>query len=202
MKLTQTMSLEEFRDEMQVRAFKHNERSQPVREAIRFARQHSDPAFYRVAVDKVIAQEQYRHETYGPSRWQRFVDFLSGAPKDAAMTLCVIAAVLAGLSFMRSRLLEPVGDTVSDSDVDRLAERMGLYITRHAPPAAEIELPDVDAAYARQLDTRLAALENRLAERMEELRNEMRKAQSTGEPEPDMTPATPAEPQAASTVGR
>jgi hypothetical protein len=152
MNLTPDMTLDDFRDEMQHRVVKYSLRSKQNREAMRFARRHRNRDFYRVAIDKYNARKQYEHELYGPSRLDRLFDLLNGTPRDVALTLLMVVVVLVSLHFGGSWLMaEPdLGETI---DVDRLAKRMGFYISeRHAASPSAPRLDELEQQVSAKID--------------------------------------------------
>lgn len=130
MTLDNDITLQQFREEMQHRVVKFPLNSRPVKDAMRFARQHTDPAFYRVAADKVHAQRQFRRELYGPSRWERVVDFVSlGSLREVILTLMLVGGGVASLETGRYLLhADPDAALYANMDVDELATRLGIAL--------------------------------------------------------------------------
>ena len=129
MKLTSELSLEQFREEMQHRVVRYPLRSRPVKEAVRFAKGHEDPAFYRIASDKIHAQRQFQRELHGPSRLERLVDFFTlGSLKEVVVTLLLVAAGVVGLDVAQRVMSDPDQEMMAKMDVDALAARLGLAL--------------------------------------------------------------------------
>lgn len=130
MKIDAETTLEQFREEMQHRVVKYPLNSRPVKEALRFAKTHEDPAFYRIASDKIHAQRQFQRELYGPGRFERLVDFMAlGSLREVVVTLVLVAIGVAGLDGVRrwSRP-EPIESAVANLDLDTLAKRLGIAL--------------------------------------------------------------------------
>lgn len=159
MKLHAEISKNEFKREMQVRACKFGERDKPVREALVFARQHPDPEFYRIAMDKIDAQKQFKHELLGPSRWQKLKDQLSGVPKDLVGTALLVIALFGGLNLLRSQFFDRPTAPISDQEVERLAKRMGLYIAEHTEQKQRQQAPLFDQQLSKWIDKEIELAE-------------------------------------------
>lgn len=130
MSFKQETTLEQFREEMQHRVVKYPLNSRPVKEALRFAKKHEDPAFYRIASDKIHAQRQFQRELYGPGRLERLIDFVSlGSLREVVVTLVLVAGGVVGLDVARRALQPaPVDDLYAHMDVEKLAEQLGLAL--------------------------------------------------------------------------
>lgn len=180
--ISDEMTLNQFRDEMQHRVVKYGSRSRAVKEAVRFARRQKDPEFYRVAMDKVHAQEQYRREVEGPSRWERIMDFLNmGSLREVIVVLMLVGVTCASIEMFRGS--SRGSDAQAAVDIDRLASRLGFDLDApavqvrqaaagHALPASAAK-PNTKVPPAASSATRAAgpaaetALEERLAARLE-----------------------------------
>ena len=126
MKLEKDILLEDFRDEMQHRVVKYPLRSRPVKEGLRFAKRHSDPAFHRIATDKIHAQAQFQREMYGPSKLEKLVDFLTlGSLRELFVMMMLVVAGIAGVETVKSfySALNPPEPHV---DIDELAKKLNL----------------------------------------------------------------------------
>ena len=130
MKLTGQVTIEDFRQEMQHRVVRYPLNSRPVKEAVRFAKRHQDPAFYRIASDKVHAQRQFQRELNGPSRTERLVDFFTlGSLREVVVTLLLVGVGVLGLDLSKRAMQgDPDTELYSNMDVDALANRLGLVI--------------------------------------------------------------------------
>ncbi len=131
MNLHRNMTLDEFRDEMQHLVMTQKLNSKPVKEALRFARQQKDPAFLRIAANKLEAQKQFLHEEFGPSTWQKAWDFLQGAPKEMAQTVLVVAVVLLTVKSLGWFGNPPSTDSRVEFNVDRITQQMEDYFSQH-----------------------------------------------------------------------
>jgi hypothetical protein len=155
MKLTDTISIDEFREEMQHRVVKYPLSSRQVREGMRFAKQHSNPEFFRVALDKVDAQKEFQHERDGLSRLDRLLSVLGGLPREVAVTLFFVVVVLVSLHYSGSWLMaEPNPD--AQVDVERLAQRMGFYIKEQHASSTARPLADLDREVSDKIDKGIA----------------------------------------------
>lgn len=150
MTLDDTTTIDQFREEMQHRVVKYALNSRPVKEALRFAKRHDDPAFYRIAADKIHAQRQFQRELYGPSRMERLVDFIAlGSLREVVLTLVLVGGGVVGLDVVKRFMLkEPDSELYANMDVDELATRLGIALEAHdedggvkqpAKPAAKRE---------------------------------------------------------------
>jgi hypothetical protein len=149
MKLNTETTVDQFRDEMQHRVVKYPLNSRPVKEALQFAKKHEDPAFYRVASDKVHAQRQFQRELYGPGKLERLVDFFTlGSLREVVVTLILVVLVLLAFDSTESLLSGDPAQAYGEVDVDVLAERMGFYMRDDAAG------PDLDGL-DRQLSDKL-----------------------------------------------
>ena len=138
MKLNDDLNVDQFREEMQHRVVRYPLLSRPVKEAVRFAKRHSDPAFYRIASDKVHAQRQFQRELYGPSRMERLVDFLSlGSLKEVGVMLMLVVGGVVGLDFAKRAMHgHPDEDLYAQMDVDAASRSTGAR-ARIEPPGFE-----------------------------------------------------------------
>ena len=142
MELNKDTTIDQFRDEMQRRIVKYHPSSRPVREAVRFARRHEDPAYYRIAVDKVTAQKQYRREVFGPSRLEKALDLLNfGAPREVIVTLLLIVVGVACVEALKYFSSPPEGPVYSELDIDALADRLGIRIDEQVKAADSVPIP-------------------------------------------------------------
>ena len=103
MKFDKETSIETFRDEMQHRVVKYPLRSRPVKEALRYAKSHEDPAFHRVASDKIHAQKQFEREMFGPGKFERITDFLTlGSLREVFVMMLLVVCGIAGVEAVKS----------------------------------------------------------------------------------------------------
>lgn len=129
MKLTKETTFGQFREEMQHRVVKYPLNSRPVKEALRFAKKHKDPAFYRVASDKIHAQRQFQRELHGPGRVERLVDFVSlGSLREVVITLLLVSAGVMSLEGGKRFLSPPDQELYEHMDIDELASALGVAL--------------------------------------------------------------------------
>lgn len=188
MTLHSDMTIPQFRDHMQMLVIKYHPRSRIVKEAVRFARLREDPTYYRIAIEKVHAQEQFRREAFGPT-WGEWVSELLNVTsmRDVAFTLVLVAVAIGGIELVKSRWNQRPYPATADVDVERLAERMGFYINDEVK-APTIERLDkrvsekIDAAIndariqeavAQQLQKHLVDFEKQLAERTTKVQDQI-----------------------------
>ncbi|WP_040769310.1 hypothetical protein [Novipirellula maiorica] len=182
MKITSELSLEEFREEMQHRVVKYPLNSRPVKEALRFAKTHEDPAFYRIASDKIHAQRQFQRELYGPGRLERLVDFFAfGSLKEVVVTLLLVGSGVVGLDVAKRTMRgDPDEEIYAHMDVNALADRLGLAlgtnrgggtvnasITGPSRPLGVLQLtPGADESNARLSDADVARIADAVLQRL------------------------------------
>jgi hypothetical protein len=130
-KIEPQISLDEFCSEMQHRVVRYSLRSIAVRSAIRFARKHENPEFYRVAMNKVHAQKLFQRELNGPGMLEKLFDYFSlGSLREVVVTLMLVGLAVFGIDAGRKYLnTNDRGSTSFDSmEVDQLAKRLGLLL--------------------------------------------------------------------------
>lgn len=137
MKLDPNISLEEFCTEMQHRVIRYSLRSLAVRQALRFARKHDNPEFYRVATNKIHAQRQFQREMNGPSFFERAFDYFSlGSLREVVVTLLLVGLAVFGIDAGRKFLNRSDRSTTFEQmDVDQLAKRLGILLEDSRGPA-------------------------------------------------------------------
>jgi hypothetical protein len=116
---------------MQHRVVRYSLRSIAVRSAIRFARKHENPDFYRVAMNKVHAQKLFQRELNGPGMFEKLFDYFSlGSLREVVMTLMLVGLAVFGIDAGRKYF--NANDRRSTSfdaiEVDQLAKRLGLLL--------------------------------------------------------------------------
>jgi hypothetical protein len=147
MKLDTDTTIDQFRDEMQHRVVKYPLKSRPVREALRFAKKHEDPAYYRIASDKMHAQRQFQRELYGPTKWESVVElFTLGTAREAIIILVLVVTGALSLEGSRKLLFTADEDLYADMDVDALAQRLGILLDIEDEGSPTEELAQNDAA--------------------------------------------------------
>ena len=165
MKIDPNINFEQFSAEMQHRVVKYPLHSLAVREALKFARKHKDPDFYRIAANKVHSQRQFQRELYGPSKWERFVDYFSlGSLREVVVMLVLVVAGIMGIEATQG-LFSTASSSASfeNMDVDELARRLGFVldaqqIERQAEtaPAAALDSHEIGSSESAKSSSRLS----------------------------------------------
>ena len=157
MRLDDASTLDQFRKEMQHRVVKYPLNSRPVKEALRFAKQRQDPAFYRIATDKIHAQRQFQREMFGPTRMEQAVEFFTlGSLREVIVTLLLVGSgVLVFDGFKRLFGSAPVDRSIADMDVDQLADKLGIVLESKGaliePPSEEKPQTPVESSSNKPL---------------------------------------------------
>lgn len=148
MKIDPQISLDDFKSEMQHRVVRYSLRSLPVQQALRFARQHKDPEFFRVASNKIHAQRQFQREMYGPGWFERVFDYLSfGSLREVVMTVLLVGLGVLGIDAGKRAMQSfypPNGTELID--VNRLALGLGYSLNEDNGPMGSVtrsQLPTV-----------------------------------------------------------
>jgi hypothetical protein len=130
MKINPDISLDDFCAEMQHRVIRYSLRSLTVRQALRFARKHDNPEFYRVATNKIHAQRQFQREMNGPGIFERVFDYFSlGSLREVVVTLLLVGLAVVGIDAGRKLLNGTQQPTaIEQMDVDQLAKRLGILL--------------------------------------------------------------------------
>ncbi|MFO1063085.1 MAG: hypothetical protein U0892_04330 [Pirellulales bacterium] len=131
MKIDPNISLEDFKAEMQHRVVRYSPRSLAVKHALRFARKHQDPEFYRVATNKVLAQKQFAREMYGPGLFERLFDYLSlGSLREVVVTVMLVGLGILGIDVGKRAIQQfsPPPSRLEGMEVEQLAKQLGIEL--------------------------------------------------------------------------
>lgn len=131
MKIDPKISLDDFKAEMQHRVVRYSLRSLPVQQALRFARQHKDPEYFRVASNKIHSQRQFQREMYGPGWFERVFDYLSfGSLREVVMTVLLVGLGVLGIDVGKRAMQGFLPPSTNDSvEFERLAKLLGYPVT-------------------------------------------------------------------------
>ncbi|MEI8211027.1 MAG: hypothetical protein WCI02_02685 [Planctomycetota bacterium] len=131
MKIDPKISLDDFKAEMQHRVVRYSLRSLPVQQALRFARQHKDPEYFRVASNKIHSQRQFQREMYGPGWFERVFDYLSfGSLREVVMTVLLVGLGVLGIDVGKRAMQNFFPASKPDSvEFEKLAKLLGYPLT-------------------------------------------------------------------------
>jgi hypothetical protein len=130
MKIDTNITLDDFKSEMQHRVVRYSPRSMAVRQALRFARQHKDPEFFRVATNKILAQKQFHREMYGPGWFERIFDYFSlGSLREVVVTVLLVGLGVLGIDYGK-RMIGQISppSQLERMEIDQLAKRLGFQV--------------------------------------------------------------------------
>lgn len=130
MKIDSQISLVDFCNEMQHRVVRYSLRSIAVRSAVRFAKNHENPEFYRVAMNKVHAQRLFQRELNGPGMFDKLFDYFSvESLREIVAMLLLVGLTVLGLDKGR-KFINGFDRKVpyENMDVDQIAKRLGIQL--------------------------------------------------------------------------